>query len=116
MVEDNRTPFEKMYEELSDNEKRLWDRASEVLNEGNRLYGQSPTDSSHVWWTLGIALASLREARAEKKDDDKSVIIYLEIGIDDTGFFVAPLQPDPSAENSDATAADQSPADNTAAE
>lgn len=90
----NLTPFEKSFDDLTDDEKLIWEAAAEVLNRGDRLYGQSPDDASHLWWALGLAIASLRGERNQLPEDKKAAAVYLELGVDESGFWISPIKMD----------------------
>ena len=88
------TPFEKPSGALDEQERALLNAAGDVLASGDRLYGLMPEDASHIWWAVGVAMALIRKEREESP----FVAMYLEIGADDKGMFVAVVTPDESEE------------------
>jgi hypothetical protein len=75
-------PYKK--DELTKEEQDFLDTAQQILVDGNILYGIDVDDISHIEWAVGLVVASLK-----KLQDNNSIATMIEIGKDESGFFVA---------------------------
>ena len=80
--------YQKDYNDLDDEEKKVWELSYEVLTHGDKLYGTSQQDYSHFSWVLGVLLNILRDAHKARPNPN----ILLEIGLSEDGYGIRVLQ------------------------
>lgn len=80
--------FDKTYDQLSDDEKKVWEAAYEVLRRGDRLFNMTPETTSHVGWALGFAIQTL------KKTEHPQTFMMFELGYDkEAGYSIRLITP-----------------------
>lgn len=88
------TIYEKEYESLTDEERRQWHIAYQVLADGGRLYGTHKNDVTHISWTIQQAIARLLtyyDGLSEDKQEYAGGIMFIELGLSPDGLFIAVL-------------------------
>jgi len=75
--------YKKPYAELDEHELEILETARQVLVDGNRLYGMTKDDVSHIEYAIGLVLSSLGELY-----EGDALATVVEIGVDEGGNFV----------------------------
>ena len=70
------------YQDLTDQQKEMWDLAFKVLQDGQRLYGTDQEDVEHLGWMLGIIVGQM-------KKQAEPTACYIEVVHDEGGFGVS---------------------------
>lgn len=87
---DSLTVYQKSYDTLDDDEKEVWHEAYRILAEGNRLYGTTKEDTTHIAWAIQQAIGRLLSFYETVADDEYAGgLMLLELGFSPDGLFIS---------------------------
>jgi hypothetical protein len=78
------TLYKKPFDALTEEEKSILQASRSVLASGDRLYGLSPDDTTHIEYAIGLALHELGGIETKSQ-----ILTAVEFGKDVSGFFIA---------------------------